>query len=326
MRKLTNTLFALVAMLFACAQMDAQQVICPATGPMPAEQAITTSIFITNETPTADPTLCTYDVQAIVETTDASMAIQDVEVVITASATSPFTGDIIVFTRTITLDQGSISITAPTPAFTTNPIPCGLPFDFMIEITGGSPCLGTSFFPVELTKFDATISKNNKIRLAWETASELDNQGFEIERSREGKKWETLDFVKGTGTTSEVQRYEWMDEKPYQEDLNYYRLKQMDFDGTTEYSAIVVAEMKSDKREIEISPNPASQFLNVRLGELEQEAVIEVYNSNGQVVKSIIASRNDITISLDISDLPSSVYWMIVSSGNTKQQQKFVKL
>ncbi|MEN0048141.1 MAG: T9SS type A sorting domain-containing protein [Bacteroidota bacterium] len=323
MRKLTNTLFALVAMLFACAQMDAQQIVCPATGPMPDEQAINTTVTIDGEQPvTGSPVSCTYSITVMVETVSGNDATQDITVDIIAESTSPSIMPPITTSNSITLFDGSDSRTVTVTSF---PLPCGLAFDYTIQVVGGSNCLGTSFFPVELTKFKAT-SKNDQIQLNWETASELENQGFEIERSREGKKWETLGFVKGAGTTSEVQRYEWMDVKPYPNKLNYYRLKQMDFDGTTEYSAIIVAELTPDKEEIIITPNPAKEFLNIQLGELEKEARVEIYNSSGQLVRSLVASRDSATIELNISDLPSSIYWVKIAAGKEKQQQKFVKL
>jgi len=186
-------------------------------------------------------------------------------------------------------------------------------------------CLDSSFFPVELTKFEATTSDDNQIRLTWETASELENQGFEIERSKEGKKWETLDFVKGAGTTSEVQSYKWIDDKPYSQDLNYYRLRQMDFDGTIEYSSIIVAELKMDKKEVVIAPNPATDFLNLQLNGLELETRIEIYNGSGQVVKSMTNESDNSFVQLNISDLPNSIYFVIISSGNNRQHHRFMK-
>ena len=90
--------------------------------------------------------------------------------------------------------------------------------------------------PVELISFTAEFVES-QVTLSWSTASELNNSGFEIERKFENKEWRTIGFIEGKGTTTEIQNYSFNDDmfEVYESKL-CYRLKQIDFDGTYQYS------------------------------------------------------------------------------------------
>ena len=88
--------------------------------------------------------------------------------------------------------------------------------------------------PVELLSFEG-FSQKNSIFLDWSTATEINNDGFYIERSSDIENWEDIDFINGNGTSLEKQFYQYEDQSPLF-GANYYRLKQMDFDGKYEYS------------------------------------------------------------------------------------------
>ena len=94
---------------------------------------------------------------------------------------------------------------------------------------------GVTFLPIELTYFKGE-NIDNQNKLTWQTASEKNNHGFHIEKSTNGTDWEEIGFVQGNGTTTEVSNYEFVDNLDFPsledlESLNYYRLKQTDFDG-----------------------------------------------------------------------------------------------
>ena len=97
-------------------------------------------------------------------------------------------------------------------------------------------CAVTPALPVEISFFNLE-RKENKIELIWETLSEVNNDGFFIQRSKDGVLWEDIGFEKGIGTSNEVNRYNFNDE-----DITiarvYYRLKQVDFDGAYSYSDV----------------------------------------------------------------------------------------
>ncbi len=98
--------------------------------------------------------------------------------------------------------------------------------------TGG--CNGT--LPVELISFEAS-NHNGNCKLIWSTATELNNDGFEVERSYNGIDFEVISFIEGNGTTNEVKNYQFLDKEVAA--AAYYRLRQIDFDGAFEFSPTV---------------------------------------------------------------------------------------
>jgi len=142
----------------------------------------------------------------------------------------------------------STMFSSPTPTVTDPPVVVMTPSPM---VTASTPILGSggivtvvcNVVPVELTSFSVNINDNN-VELSWSTATELNNLGFEVQRSREEKEFFTIGFVEGKGTTTETQFYYYIDEGI--DDGKYqYRLKQIDFDGTFEYSQVVELEVTS---------------------------------------------------------------------------------
>ncbi len=125
---------------------------------------------------------------------------------------------------------------------------------------------GSNPLPVELVTFTAT-EKGNNVMLDWQTASELNNDFFEIQRSEDGEAWDVIGQVAGNGTINEVVNYSYVDIRPLY-GTSYYRLRQVDFDGRFEYSNIESVNFTLDKDQIEVSiyPNPTSDDnINIRL-------------------------------------------------------------
>lgn len=117
--------------------------------------------------------------------------------------------------------------------------------------------------PVELTEFNGKPSRDG-IMLFWETASELNNSGFEIQRSNNGRDWEKIDFVEGKGTSNEMNQYRFEDLDPFS-GINYYRLKQVDYDGAFEYSKVIAVEYNIAEKDIQVFPNPSNGLINIRI-------------------------------------------------------------
>lgn len=115
--------------------------------------------------------------------------------------------------------------------------------------------------PVELLYMNAELQYNgrgirNTVILRWETASELNNWGFYVERSHDGRRWEKLDFVPGLGTTSQGGEYEFEDLDPL-EGISYYRLRQMDLDGVFEFlEPVALRNTKYGEANLHLYPNP----------------------------------------------------------------------
>ena len=137
--------------------------------------------------------------------------------------------------------------------------------------------------PVEFVSFNAFLN-DEQVTLKWQTASEENNEGFEIQKSSNGRDWEILDWVKGNGTTSEINTYDYLDRAPFAGD-NYYRLKQIDYDGQFEFSNIAIIRYEVSGIVVEISPNPSPGDVNITVLNPEKERMsIELYDSTGLLI------------------------------------------
>jgi hypothetical protein len=164
---------------------------------------------------------------------------------------------------------------------------------------------GDVSLPVNLTSLNA-LSETKQSILTFTTASEINNAGFDIERSSDGIDFQKIGWVEGHGSTTSEKHYSFVDTNPIG-GMNYYRLRQVDFDGRFEYSKIVSIMMKSD--DVTISPNPASDILHI------QNAT-----SGSYLIKSVLGTiigQGVLTVDrrIDISNLPSGTYLFYPDSG-----------
>ena len=172
--------------------------------------------------------------------------------------------------------------------------------------------------PVELNTFTGTAF-GKSVRLDWETLSEAGNEGFEVQRSRDGEHWDRVDFVAGNG--DEAGNYSFED---YQATtgVNYYRLKQMDYDGAFEYSPTIMVTLSEAAAELEVFPNPATDAVNVRFS-FEGSHMVRLYDAAGSVVKEYQASG--LRTSVDVSELRSGTYLLSVTDGEETRTQRVIK-
>lgn len=178
--------------------------------------------------------------------------------------------------------------------------------------------------PVELLSFTAHL-KNKEVILSWETAFELNNEGFIIERSVDTRNWQEIEFMPGKGTSSEHSVYTYMDKAPHQ-GINYYRLKQIDYDGAIDHSFIVsiTNDGSVSKPALSLYPNPAKDILHVEIPTLQPNVTVYIYNIWGEQVKTINYSEEQITINL--STLNPGTYLVSVQSINQQTLTKtFIK-
>ncbi len=159
---------------------------------------------------------------------------------------------------------------------------------------GGYACTGSGAYtyqttPVELSAFSAQTQKN-QIRLLWTTSSESNNYGFDVEKSSDGDNFQRLIFIKGFGTTNLPQTYSFLDtDVPIGN--YYYRLKQIDFDGQTTYSAKIEVRLNapSDYLLAQNYPNPFNQATNISFELPEMSDVsLTIFNALGQAVKTLL--------------------------------------
>jgi hypothetical protein len=147
--------------------------------------------------------------------------------------------------------------------------------------------------PVELASFNASVSEGSVV-LNWTTATELNNQGFDIERSTKTQSWEKIGFVPGFGTTTEPRSYSFEDANVVTGSYSY-RLKQIDYDGTFSYSDEVRVEMDFTPDNFTLSqnfPNPFNPTTTIQFQVPEASDVsIVIYDMLGQVVKELFAEN-----------------------------------
>lgn len=160
--------------------------------------------------------------------------------------------------------------------------------------------------PVELAFFDAT-PKEDMVALAWSTSSELNNDFFQIEHSKDAVNFTSVGKISGKGTTTETVNYEFMHRQPTS-GVNYYRLKQVDFDGAFEYSPVVVVQL--DDRTggaVNVYPNPTIDRAVVTFGERPENVKFTFTNLLGQGIDLQPVSTT-VGWELDLSQLGSGVY------------------
>jgi len=185
--------------------------------------------------------------------------------------------------------------------------------------------------PVELTSFTANVNNLGQVVLNWETATEVNNQGFEIERRTETSEFRTIGFVEGYGTTTEPRSYVYTD-RTADMGVNYYRLKQVDFNGTYAYS---------DEVEIEVNgpltfdlaqnyPNPFNPSTSIKYSVPESGNIrLSVFNIVGEEVAVLVngfSQSGFFEVTFDASNLPSGVYLYKLQSANSVQMMKMVLL
>jgi choice-of-anchor B domain-containing protein len=176
--------------------------------------------------------------------------------------------------------------------------------------------------PVELTSFTASITDGNVI-LNWLTATERNNLGFEIQRKSDDD-YRTIGFVDGHGTTTEIQNYSFADINP-ERALYTYRLKQIDFDGTEEYSEEIEVEFFNPS-EFELKqnyPNPFNPSTQISYNIANSEFVnLSIFNSLGEKVAELVNESKptgEYTVTFDAGIFSSGVYIARITAGNFTQ-------
>lgn len=198
-------------------------------------------------------------------------------------------------------------------------------------VNGGASCIFNALgaLPVELINFQVKAVHEKEIQLTWQTASELNNRGFEIERSIDGSNWEILDYVSGRGTTNELQSYTFMDHHPMI-GYNYYRLKQIDFNEKFEYSEIRSVLINADKyQNLEIYPNPNNgQFRLTLHNPGKEKANLQIYGSKGNLVweKRFRDERIEAFWDKDFDLAYDEMYFVVCQIGEKVEAKKVLTI
>jgi hypothetical protein len=166
--------------------------------------------------------------------------------------------------------------------------------------------------PIELIEFKA-IQQNHEVLLNWVTASEINNNYFTIEKSRNGENWESVQQISGAGNSVSTTYYSALDTSPFN-GISYYRLKQTDFNGQYSYSEMVAVYFEPEEYELSIYPNPTSRKLFIK-GKSQTVENVGIYNSIGQLLFTKSISEDFVT-ELDFESFAEGVY-LIKTQTNT---------
>lgn len=186
--------------------------------------------------------------------------------------------------------------------------------------------------PIELISFTA-VPAGEGVMTKWTTASETNNEFFDVERSQDGEHFEFAGKVPGYGTgVSTIQRsYSLFDDHTC-EGIVYYRLKQVDIDGMFTYSDVVAVNCLKNNKELVIYPNPVHSSFSLTFFENDKGPVwISIVDYTGRPVRkeNLIASKGYNTLQIPVEDLSSGVYYLEVHygehMGDPGRQVRFVK-
>jgi len=184
--------------------------------------------------------------------------------------------------------------------------------------------------PVELTSFTAS-ARGTDVELSWTTATETNNQGFEVERMKAGGTYEQVGYVAGFGTTTEPKAYSFIDTELGEGNYTY-RIKQIDFDGSYTYSdeVEVVVEIPLEYALEQNYPNPFNPSTTIKYSLADDGFVkLAVYNMLGEEVATIVngtqkAGRYEVVF--DASQMSSGVYVYRIETGNFVSSKKLMLL
>lgn len=182
-------------------------------------------------------------------------------------------------------------------------------------VIGGS---STIALPIELSRFEVECnSEYNQVQ--WTTASEKNNDQFELYKSTDAKIWEKIYTIKGQGTKATETKYSFKD---MEKQSNYYRLKDIDFDGKETWSQIISSACNQENEITSIYPNPAKDYVDISIP-FEENSNYNIIDLNGKIMTSgSLLSRKT---RVNIEAFASGVYIVEIVKPSEKRQLKIIK-
>jgi hypothetical protein len=174
--------------------------------------------------------------------------------------------------------------------------------------------------PVELVEFKGELKEDNTSLLTWKTASELNNDYFDVQRKKQdGTGWETIGKVDGYGNSNQLISYSFIDSKP-ETGENYYRLQQVDFDGRSEFSNTIMLKLDAAatpevKDDFVVYPNPAKNefwIKSVQNTNTDTELTLDLFNITGEKIYSSVMKDN--VLQVDVSNYQTGMYFIRIGT------------
>jgi uncharacterized protein YjdB len=180
--------------------------------------------------------------------------------------------------------------------------------------------------PVTLKTF--TAAKNGKTTLLeWVTSSEINNSGFEVEKSKDGLQWQVLKFVPGFGNSSTERKYGTVDPAPFK-GINFYRLKQIDFDGRVNLSNIQKVNFDNSAiTTLDIYPNPVNDVLQFRINdEGINQANVVLTDMQGKIIKTVKVNnlQSGSFYQISTAQIPQGMYLLKYDNGRNSLVRKCI--
>ncbi len=188
-----------------------------------------------------------------------------------------------------------------------------------VNTNGGVSAAGVTPLPVKLISFESVLD-NGKVILNWATATEINNDRFEIERSNDGKTWKVVGTVKGNGNSSSIIDYTYTDNPGLLSGNIYYRLHQIDFNGETEYGPISVVHNNKKENVGKVYPNPANSQINISLQSDNYQ--LSILDQSGKLMVSKQIDTDLATI--DSKEFPSGIYFVKLENNTISENHKLV--
>ena len=221
-------------------------------------------------------------------------------------------------------------------SLTFSPVTIGTAYVFCYTFTVPSTCthtqhcpffVGATPLPVTLTNFDAEVLNNSVVELEWNTESEINNDYYTVERSKDGQFFEKVGTIKGAGNSSKFNSYTLLDSDPYT-GASYYRLMQTDYDGTSTHSKLVSVKIKAAFDDLVVIPNPVENLSSLSFNATtDGETSIVIYNIAGERVlsKMYYINKGNNTIALETDNLSQGMYFLQIGNGKETNSIKLIK-
>jgi hypothetical protein len=216
------------------------------------------------------------------------------------------------------VNSGSPGFTDPSTRFSTisnDPIGTGGLTGF--GIAPGAP------LPVDLVSFEVQ-KEGQKAKISWQTATEIENDYFLLERAGRDLIFEVIAKVYGKGNSSGISYYAIQDNEPVS-GINYYRLSQVDLDGSQRGFPVKVLDFQKGTSEILLYPTIVEQVINLEIPEnIEEKVSLQIYDLNGRVLKKAVHDAGSM-IQWDVKELQSGYYFIKINTPKISESLRFFK-
>lgn len=176
--------------------------------------------------------------------------------------------------------------------------------------------------PVDLVYFKGFTTKEG-IELEWQTATETNNDYFEVQKSANGIDFIADGSVRGNGNSNHLITYKYTDIRPL-DGVNYYRLKQVDYNGDFEFTKAIRVSTGVSKWELKVYPNPASEIIKIYLRANLGDVLIQIIDIRGSVVFNERKILDRDVVVLDVSSISEGNYYLMIESQDFKEMRKLI--